>query len=177
MIKGYMKNIFTTANSTFAGTEIAQTWSALFAFERIFQEYKPDIIIEIGTYLGALTHFFSLHCLNVYSYDNLNRKIKKYSNINYIVKDVFDTQTITEISNLISSLNKKILLFCDGGNKAKEFNIYAPYIKKGDLIFVHDWTLAIKIDDIKETINKYNLKPYKHKFCNDWKTYMRGWSK
>lgn len=175
MITGYIEHMYTTLNSTFAGTEIAQTWSALFVFERMFQEYKPDIIIELGTYLGALTHFFSMFAMT-YSYDNVNREIKKYPNVNYRIADVFQEEIIREIEKLIID-NNKVFLFCDDGNKPREFNIYSSLLKKGDLIFVHDWNLEIKIEDIESAIKNHNLKSFKKDLCNSYKSILQGWQK
>jgi hypothetical protein len=66
-------------------------------------------------------------------------------------------------------------LFCDGGDKIKEFNAYADFIKNGDLICCHDFAYndsffkselylkwwgwhEISFKDIEESIIKNNLK-------------------
>ena len=175
MITGAMKEIDNTLNSTFAGEEIAQRWSDLFIFERVFQEFKPDIIIELGTYLGGLTHFLSLHA-SVWTIDNMHRKITKYNNVTYTIADVFSKITIKQIENAIK-MHKNIFFFCDNGNKIEEFKLYAPLIKKGDMIFVHDWNNEIKIEDIEETIKKENLKPYLHELSEKYNSLLRGWIK
>ncbi len=175
MITGYMDEMDHTLNSTFAGQEIAQRWSDLFIFERTFQELKPDLIIELGTYCGALTHFLSLHG-KVWTIDNLDRRINKYRNVTYNIGDVFSEEIEREISDLILS-HDKVLLFCDNGNKIDEFNKYAKYLKEGDLIFVHDWNDEIKMKDIEQTIKKYNLKPYLHELSEKHNSLLRGWIK
>ena len=136
MITGYMEEMGNTLNSTFAGEEIAQRWSDLFIFERTFQEFKPDLIIELGTYLGALTHFFSLHG-KVWTIDNMVRKFKRYDNVSYVIDDVFDGEIENHISLLIQN-HKQVIFFCDNGKKIDEFNLYTKYLKKWDIIFVHD---------------------------------------
>ena len=175
MITGYMEAIGNTLNSTFAGEEIAQRWSDLFIFERTFQEFKPTLIIELGTYLGALTHFFSLHG-RVWTIDNIHRTIKKYKNVTYQIGDVFSEEIEKKISDLIL-INNKVLFFCDNGNKIKEFNIYVKYLKKGDIIFVHDWNNEIKIKDIQYTIQLENLTPYLHEISYKYNSLLRGWIK
>ena len=129
MITGYMEKMGNTLNSTFAGQEIAQRWSDLFIFERTFQEFKPDLIIELGTYLGALTHFFSLHG-RVWTIDNMNRKFMKYDHVQYNIGDVFSTKIENIIAGIILD-HSKVVFFCDNGNKIDEFNMYAKYLKKG----------------------------------------------
>ena len=175
MITGYMEEMDHTLNSTFAGQEIAQRWSDLFIFERTFQEFKPDLIIELGTYLGALTHFFSLHG-RVWTIDNMKRIIKEYPNVKYTISDVFSDSMVEGIRHAIQS-HSQILLFCDNGNKIEEFKLYAPLLKKGDIIFVHDWNNEIKMTDIKETIDKEQLTPYLHKLSIKYNSLLRGWIK
>lgn len=175
MITGFMEEFDHTLNSTFAGQEIAQRWSDLFIFERTFQEFKPDLIIELGTYLGALTHFFSLHS-KVWTIDNLNREIKKYDNVTYTVGDVFSEWEEGVIRLLIES-HERVVLFCDNGNKIKEFNKFAKYLKPGDIIFVHDWDNEIKMLDIYKTVLDEKLEPYLHKLSTKYNSLLRGWIK
>lgn len=175
MITGYMEEIDSTLNSTFAGEEIAQRWSDLFIFERTFQEFKPDLIIELGTYLGALTHFFSLHS-RVWTIDNLDRGLKKYDNVYYNIGDVFSSDIRSHIKVLIQT-HKQVVLFCDNGNKINEFKLYSRFLKQGDIIFVHDWENEIKIRDIEQTIKKYNFTPYLHGLSFKYNSLLRGWIK
>ena len=175
MITGYMEEMDHTLNSTFAGEEIAQRWSDLFIFERTFQEFKPDLIIELGTYLGALTHFFSLHG-RVWTIDNMKRIIKEYPNVKYTISDVFSDSMVEGIKHSIQN-HSQILLFCDNGNKIEEFKLYAPLLKKGDIIFVHDWNNEIKMNDIYKTILNENLTPYLHELSEKYNSLLRGWIK
>ena len=175
MITGFMDEMDHTLNVTFAGQEIAQRWSDLFIFERTFQEFKPDLIIELGTYLGGLTHFLSLHG-DVWTIDNMKRKITQHFNVNYRIGDVFSKEIVSEIQKLIT-IYPKIFFFCDNGNKIKEFNLYAPLLKKGDLIFVHDWNNEITMGDIQNTIAEQNLKPHLHELSEKYNSLLRGWIK
>ena len=175
MITGYMEEMDHTLNSTFAGEEIAQRWSDLFIFERTFQEFKPDLIIELGTYLGALTHFFSLHG-RVWTIDNMKRIIKEYPNVKYTISDVFSNSMIEGIKHAIQN-HPQIVLFCDNGNKIEEFKLYAPLLKKGDIIFVHDWDNEITMLDIYQTVLDEKLIPYLHELSIKYNSLLRGWIK
>lgn len=170
-----MDDMGNTLNSTFAGEEIAQRWCDLFIFERTFQEFKPDLIIELGTYLGALTHFFSLHG-KVWTIDNKKHAIREYQNAKYATADVFSKNFIEGMKAVIS-IHDRIFLFCDNGNKIEEFKLYAPLLKKGDIIFVHDWNNEIKIEDIQATIDKEQLTPYLHELSKKYNSLLRGWIK
>jgi hypothetical protein len=50
------------------------------------------------------------------------------------------------------------LAFIDNGDKAKEVNMYAPYLKQGSGFIVHDWGTEIFEHQIADTIQKYNFK-------------------
>lgn len=164
-------------NETFGGIKILQTWSALYVFEKIFNEYKPDLIIELGTFTGASAHFFSLFA-SVITYDIKDKKNKKtFPNIIYRIKNLFREETIKEIDNIIKTYNK-IFIFLDNGLPRKKlWEIYAPLIKKEDLIFVHGWGLSIKPEDVESLIIKLNLKVYKKELCDNWKSLLQGWQK
>ena len=62
-------------------------------------------------------------------------------------------------------------MLCDNGEKKREFNIYAKYVKTGDVIMAHDyaydreaydkiqhgWGHEVWYADVKETAEKYRL--------------------
>lgn len=48
--------------------------------------------------------------------------------------------SIERISAVIRN-GRRVLLLCDGGNKLREFDLYAPSLKPGDIIMLHDWAL------------------------------------
>jgi predicted O-methyltransferase YrrM len=55
--------------------------------------------------------------------------------------------------------------FCDGGNKADEFNFYADYLPSGSVIAAHDYTVEIFPEDISATVSKLSLEPLQQE---DW---------
>jgi hypothetical protein len=121
-------------------------------------------IIEIGTAEGALSMLLGLECYvrefkPLLTYDIEKKKepkLFKLLGIKSIIRDCFNEKSIQEIKEYADS---PILLICDGGNKAKEFNTFIPYLKSGSIIAVHDWNSRLKLEDIIDTVSKYNLKP------------------
>ena len=118
------------------------------------------------------------------SYDidgTINTVEKHFPNhgIDFRVEDSFSEDTFKDIVEMIQG-EGKCLVLCDGGNKPKEFNTFAKYLKSGDHIMCHDycktlefWNFATTVwqwpyatdtnyDDIKDTIESENLEPYKH---------------
>jgi hypothetical protein len=57
-------------------------------------------------------------------------------------------------------LNKRIYLFCDGGNKAREFRTFAPMLGAGSIISTHDWPGEIKPEDVQATESDLGLVPF-----------------
>jgi len=128
-------------DETFAGCIIQQTYSALWHLEQIIMKNKFKTVIELGTGHGALCVFFSLHGQETFTYqwENDNREIRvkelhECLKIHFVLKDVLKECNVKEIM----SVNRPLLLFCDNGNKEKEFELYTPELKKGDYIIVHD---------------------------------------
>lgn len=175
----------TNENSCFVnynGLHISQTPKCLEYLNIIVKTF--DIIIEIGYYRGGLTQWFADHKkenAKVIAYDisdneRLNQKFNFHKDIQFIIADCFSKKSIENISNSIK-FGGKVLLFCDGGNKEKEFKIFSEYLKSNDVIMVHDyfddslnekyasyvnWNLPFecKHSDIKSSIQNNQLNPY-----------------
>ena len=82
-----MKRMFRIErDATFGGIPMGQTWSALYVLEKVLREYKPDLIIELGTAYGPLSLFFSLFA-PTHTFDTKDIAIKR-PNITYYQKDV-----------------------------------------------------------------------------------------
>lgn len=119
-------------------------------------------IIEIGTYLGGLSCYLGAECIErgyqpLLTFDNkvwYKPKLFKNLNIKFIVDDVFSKKSI----KLIKEYAKiPILLICDGGNKAKEFNTFAPLLPAGSIIGVHDWDIEVNMEGIRETVDRLKM--------------------
>jgi cephalosporin hydroxylase len=177
---------------SYRGLSIEQRPDIIYPFSILLNKIEPNTIIEIGTFAGALS--LILYDLT----DKIGSKIITYdiNSANYL-KDIVTknnlerikviTQNIfsdnygsvenTEIEQLISDPNNKILLLCDGGCKKCEFNLLSKYLKPGDIIMAHDYSPnkdyfdermlnkiwnwhEIQNSDIEDSIQKYNLQTY-----------------
>lgn len=151
-----MRKIDDSLKATYGGNWIQQTWTGLFMLEAVLTKYKPAIIIELGTGYGSLARFFSMFA-PVATFDIDDTKlIEKYAGVTYYTLDVFSKKAHRIISGLIE-LSRKVFLFCDGGNKGNEMNMYAPELKTGDLLFAHDWRSDVHIGHITDMLVK--LRP------------------
>lgn len=138
-------------------------------YDSIHSEFNKNyIIIEIGTYFGGFTKILSDSALgrnsngiytfdiedlilnkrqSMIEFDHIKLPEKKVSeslkenceNVYFNLGDVFSFATMSKIANLCK--NNKLIIFCDGGNKPKEVNFFSQFLKVGDFIFAHDYSL------------------------------------
>ena len=167
---------------------------ALPAFDRLLEslspEERPESVIELGTASGlfslALLKLLRHHIPTLdsfYTFDNAVRKMEFETRLAIeehggsvktgdILKDLEGF-----ISDLIES-SGRVWLLCDNGDKIREFNMFAEWLKPGDFIFTHDYApteevfekeirgkywncLEITDGPIQYSIEAYNLTPIK----------------
>lgn len=153
-----------TVNSSWDGKDFflykdhitMQSPVAIEIFEDFFKYQKFDYIVEIGTAGGGWSIFLKeqadkMNC-NFVTYDVQNFPLKhanfKDMNIDFRLEDCFSSAN--DIINILESENR-VALFCDGGDKIKEFNTFSFHLKQGDFIFAHDYAASYRtfIDDVR----------------------------
>jgi hypothetical protein len=158
--------------------------------------FEFDNIIEIGTYNGGLTSW-------LYDNKNPNAIVVSYdidgtvnhtgrTDIDFRVEDCFEKTTFNDIISYIKRPGRTLVV-CDGGDKPKEFNTFSEYLKSGDVIIAHDYSVSPEhwkfitdywqwpyeydttYDSIKDSIIKNELEPYKDKEFNFylWTSYIK----
>lgn len=157
-------------------------------FYDFLEKEKPNKILEIGTSLGGFTAYINLVSKDL----NINSYIRSYdicdkpwfnelknSGVDLRIENIF-INNYSDIDMDVKEMiidNAKIIVLCDGGNKKGEFNIFAKYMKPGDIIMAHDYAPnteyfeqymrnkiwnwhEIQDSDIIDSCEKYGLKPY-----------------
>jgi hypothetical protein len=132
-------------------------------------------IVEIGTAMGALSIYLGLWgarlSVPVDTFDHTEFAFQKEHNVDDLTAEpvfrrlgvrlhkanVF-TEGRAEVESLIKG--KAVYLFCDGGNKAREFQAFAPLLAPGSIISTHDWPGEIKSDDVVPTVHSCGLVPF-----------------
>ena len=127
----------------YKGIVIAQSPKAVPLWEKVLSEIKPKRIIEIGTYRWGMSLFFSEHCKEFYTYDIKYHTYRpeKFPPRTKLLEQ-FKKADVFKIEDDIGTLIQKpgtTLVFCDGGDKTKELELFADWLKPGDYIAVHDW--------------------------------------
>ena len=134
--------------ATFLGRRTSQNELTIPSWERVLRKVRFNTFIDIGTYNGNFSYYLLLFCkergARFYSYDVLDHKNKRIAG--YFQKlDVFKNEN--EIGTLIRQDGISVV-FCDGGDKAREIQIFSQYLKPGDIIAVHDFGKEVFLKDI-----------------------------
>ena len=142
-----------------AGVEVsAQQHPDAFPFFAKFMRENPlDRIIEIGTAAGGLAWWLHHNVkLPITTYDiterPLHAKLREVG-VNVVHGDVFDPQHYEAVVKSLQAPGR-VLLLCDGGDKIREFNEFAPFLKRDDVIMAHDYS-ADNNSYLNRTANKW----------------------
>ena len=177
------------------GVIAAQTPGIESAFKSILKSI--DTIIEIGFNRGALSLWLDRN-------KDVNTKLVCYditfqdkcvdNGIDFRQGDCFNSDVIEEIKSLINRPGKTLLL-CDGGNKEREFEVYSPFLKEGDIIMLHDYAhtgteyeyikemigwetpYESSYDNIKNSVALNNLIPYQYELFKSvlWGSFIKSY--
>ena len=120
-------------------------------------------IVEIGTMFGALSCYLGAECIErgykpLLTFDNkvwYKPNLFKALGVNFVVDDCFSEKSLQLIQEYVK--DTPVLFICDGGNKAKEFNTFAPMLSAGSVVAVHDWDIEVNMEGIKETVDSLKM--------------------
>ena len=172
-IGGLMRDseFFTRRKIRFLGSK-ARMWHSLaevLFIDQILTASNFDTVIELGAGRGGVTTLFLVHALrvngHVYAFDTqhepgsgLYRKLKKLTRSVHHEMDVFSGEAHALISDYVG--RGRVLLYCDNGNKRREFNTYAPLLKGDDVVMAHDKGQEIFWSEISDTANACGFTPF-----------------
>ena len=164
-------------NQKFMGGGMSQNYLAIPWFEYYFDTHNFEYIVEFGSQKGCLSTYFANFAAiteqvffetyelfpdkdwSTREYEGCGHWFEKLSTIspfiNFFHRDVFAADSVSHIEENIGEF--KTFVFCDGGDKAREFNTYAPLLKVGDCIAVHDWGQEIFLGQIEETVRTHGF--------------------
>jgi cephalosporin hydroxylase len=192
------------------GLRMQQNRYAPMVIDHLLEENMPKVIIELGTRTGGLTSLLGLWAYN--ANQSLDDKVEVISvglfdenypapehkplmdifEVKFMEQDVFDKETIEFLSKKISDPSKRCMVFCDAV-KIEEFNLYADFLKRGDIILAHDyahdeeefkwiqekglWSFCeIRFKNIEESCKKNNLSYLNRDFTKlaAWGVFIKG---
>lgn len=127
------------------GLRSSQNQIAMLAISILLDKMRPENIIELGTGSGGLSILIGIwariYGKNFRTYDKSDQRhtpdIFNALNIQFIQDDVYEAGA-NRIAPHIQQPGITLVL-CDNGDKERELGIYAPKLKLGDYIMMHDY--------------------------------------
>jgi hypothetical protein len=158
------------------GRNLGQAKNIESAFSLLAKLTPIPLILEIGTGNGGFSLFLKTRIFEkppvVHTWDigaDITRDplLKQYG----VVSHIADALSDPEIPKLIEESTQCIVL-CDNGNKPKEFQYFAQFLRSGDIIMGHDYFkngvfdptkwlwCELQESDIQGTCDQYGLVPF-----------------
>lgn len=124
-------------------------------------------VVELGTAAGITSLYLGIAMrLRGGGFNSFDIKDYKNGYVDLVWSDMenivfqYEEDILQSVSKNVSLLMSMVntLAFIDNGDKAKEVNMYAPYLQVGSGFIVHDWNTEIFEHQIAETIRECNFK-------------------
>jgi len=118
----------------------------LWIYQEIFNEVRPDFIIETGTYEGGSAIYWASLCQlfgtgKVISIDIAPRKQPEHPNVIYITGDSIAVSTLLTVSDLVKG-GGRIIVNLDSlhmyKHVLKELELYSQFVSYGSYLIVED---------------------------------------
>lgn len=123
------------------GRSVQQTDADLAAWETFLHEHPMTSILELGTGSGGMSMWLSERCD---SFRTVDHTPPREETPGHVTMDIFDPC----VAEFVASAERPFLVFCDGGDKPGEVAHYAPLLREGDYLAVHDYGREINDEDI-----------------------------
>ena len=153
------------------GVEAWHSPMALWCLENVLDVLRPSRIVELGTGYGGVTAYLGMwasvngaHVLSIDAADTvpgeLARTLKRLP-VCLEHRDIFAADTVEFLRLMIDDdAAGDILLYCDGGNKARELKTFAPFVRPGSVIGCHDWATEVPVDEMEPFMRDLGFEWY-----------------
>lgn len=172
--------MYNVQTASFLGCSMQQCWADLAVWEKFLNKFPIKSLIELGTGYCGMSAFLLLQCIqreavfgtfDIKRNSRLNLPLHKIINLKntFFEMDIFAERETIQYT--IENAPKPLLLFCDNGDKPKEFEFFVPSLKSGDYVAVHDWPSEINGDDVRG----FSIEPVLWQECEGWGSFTRFW--
>jgi hypothetical protein len=166
------------------GTETLLEPGLMVEVKKVLDEFKPEMLVELGTYCGGFTKYlcewfpnvpiFTIDLVSMVSRTDMDL-FREKGNVSVIITNqLFENGDLLPM--LLSSPRRKFF-FCDNGSKIEEVREFAGYLRPGDLLAVHDWSVEIHWEEIANVMGQFEDHPFNAKFPLPSDTWIRMWTK
>jgi hypothetical protein len=111
------------------------------AWQQFFDSVRPKAILELGTGTGVFSRWLAEH---VEWFVTLDIEEPQPGTPGFRRLSVWDDEP--EILALIGQAPRPFVLFCDNGDKPLEIRKYAPAVRVGDFVAVHDVGTEVSLE-------------------------------
>lgn len=161
-----LNEVINNPNCTFLGTRCDQPFTAFYVWEKFFNAHGRHIkrFLELGCDMGGTSVYFALWCQNLkadyYGFDYRRKEVFSNTPIKKLIEldkkiirgNLYGEKISQQVIELMESRGMTVV-FSDCIDKPWEFNTFAPHLKHGDVMAVHDWDRAIKEEWVHKTLN------------------------
>ena len=172
-------------NTSFFGVRAIQHWSDVALWECFFNEH-PQIktVVELGSgghglsiifALNGVTRGFKLITFDRRRYESLDWPLPKLLQLEdtFASVDLFADKVVKRMVEWLGRDElHPLLLFCDNGDKPREFATFVPHLRAGDYVGVHDWKVEFHPKDAQIDVN---LEPWQHELADRMGGSTRLW--
>jgi len=143
--------------ATFLGHPMAQKKAEFLFWEDFLTQRNFSRIVEIGTASGNLSLFFFLFAYQknagFYTFDIAQHEKSRVKDLVGFDKCFYNINVFKNPEVVTDIIRKPgmTILFCDGGNKEKEYGLFKPFLKKGDIIGLHDVGTEVDLNNLDLT--------------------------
>lgn len=130
-------------------TKARQHKDAYEVFEKFLASVRPARVIEIGTWKGYFTQFLKRVSDAGPGFEIVSYDTERFEEHAQFINEGIDIRIENPFTGDYEGLKEDViryihepgitLVLCDDGNKIKEFNCVARYLKPGDYIMAHDY--------------------------------------
>lgn len=159
----------------YAGTAVERRWSDIFTVDVFLTETRPARVIELGTGTGGFSSYLAnyayLSDIEFHTFDShLKASVTKRPNYRALRlisalgglvyhRDIFSPATIALIRRL-GQRPGPTFLYCDNGDKVREAHLFAPALKTGDYVAVHDFNSEVHPADLADLVDGGLIEPW-----------------
>lgn len=137
---------------------------AISKIQDIIRGFDPVMVVELGTRYGGFTSFIiesTSDKVKIYTFDITHHEFRNFpKRVKFTCEDIASSPSPT-ITKLLETKSRKIL-YCDNGFAIKEVRMYAPLLRDGDMLGVHDWNKEIRQEDVEDVL--LDFVPCEHGF-------------
>lgn len=141
----------------------------------VLRSTEIKTFVEIGVHLGGLAailidkmdHYLGVEIKESITDSNLKAYVSRKENCDFKFADAWSATTILEVALWLQN-KRPAFIYCDGGKKPKELDLYAPLLLAGDMIGVHDFGIydraEIRPEQAEKIIDSRGFVDYEPSF-------------